>query len=187
LRKTERAQSEVQKELISSSWLDHDLHLVSKASELWDTVQGDAISFGNRFHELMGRVMDRDDLETVIEASIGSGLFKLQERERLESLLKEIVGHSELREHFEPGLEVMNERRIFVKPGETIIPDRLVFRNRSVCIIDYKTGAQDAKHDSQINQYAQVLQKMSYQVTERLLVYVDDPVTVVKIESKIAG
>ena len=79
----------------------------------------------------------------------------------------------------------MNERQIFVSEGISIIPDRLVFRDNRVWIIDYKTGAQDSKHVRQINQYALVMQEMGYDVAERLLVYVNGNVKVIKIDSKI--
>ena len=184
-RMEKRARSLVQKELMSSSWMDHDLHLVSKASELWDTRQGEAITFGNRFHEIMARVHDRDDLEPVIEASIGSGQLESSERERTMELMRSLVEHPELKDQFEPGLEVMNERQIFVSEGVAIIPDRLVFRDNQVWIIDYKTGVQDPKHVQQINQYAYVMQEMGYHVAERLLVYVNGNVKVIKIDSEI--
>ncbi len=180
-----RSHSLTQKELISSSWMDHDLHLVSKASELWETRQGEAITFGNRFHELMAQVHDRNDLEPVVEASIGSGFLESSERERITSVLRSLVEHPELKEQFEPGLEVLNERQIFVSEGIAIIPDRLVFRDHRVWIIDYKTGAEDIKHAEQINHYAQVMRQMGYEVVERLLVYVEGSVKVVKIDSEI--
>ena len=180
-----RSHSLIQKELISSSWMDHDLHLVSKASELWETRQGEAITFGNRFHELMAQVHDGNDLEPVVEASIGSGFLESSEQEHITSVLRSLVEHPELKEQFEPGLEVLNERQIFVSEGIAIIPDRLVFRDHRVWIIDYKTGAEDTKHAEQINYYAQVMQQMGYEVVERLLVYVDASVKVVKIDSEI--
>lgn len=184
-KKQDGTHSLIQKELISSSWMDHDLHLVSKASELWDTRQGEAITFGNRFHELMAQIQDRNDLEPVIEASIGSGFLESSERENISSVLGSLVDHPELKEQFEPGLEVLNERQIFVSEGITVIPDRLVFRDNRVWIIDYKTGGEDVKHAEQINHYAQVMRQMGYEVVERLLVYVNGSVKVVKIDAEI--
>jgi ATP-dependent exoDNAse (exonuclease V) beta subunit len=165
--------------------LDHDLHLVSKASELWGTQQGEAITFGNRFHELMAQVFDRNDLEPVIQASVGSGFLESSEKEHITSILKTLVEHPQLKEQFEPGLAVFNERPVFVSEDSVIIPDRLVFRDRRVWIIDYKTGAEDPKHVEQINHYAKILQQMAYDVQERLLVYVNSTVKVVKIGSEI--
>jgi ATP-dependent exoDNAse (exonuclease V) beta subunit len=182
LKEPGRTHSLIQKELISTSWMDHDLHLVSKASELWDTRQGEAITFGNRFHELMAQVQDRNDLKRVVEASIGSGFLESSEREHITSVLRSLVEHPELREQFDPGLEVLNERQIFVSEGIAIIPDRLVFRGRCVWIIDYKTGAEDPEHVKQINHYAQVMRQMGYEVVECLLVYVNRSVHVVKID-----
>lgn len=182
----ERTHSLIQKELISSSWMDHDLHLVSKASELWDTRQGEAITFGNRFHELMAQVYDRNDLEPVIETSVGSGFLESSEREQISTILRSLVDHPELKEQFKPGLEVLNERQIFVSDDIAVIPDRLVFRGDRVWIIDYKTGGEDPKHLKQINHYAQVMRQMGYEVAERLLVYINISVKVIKIDSEIA-
>ena len=134
--------------------------------------------------ELMALVHDRNDLEPVIEASIGSGFLESSERERTRALLKSLVEHPELKEHFEPGLEVLYERHVFVSVGTTVIPDRLVFRGRRVWIIDYKTGAEEEKHVEQINQYARVMQQMGYEVEERLLIYVEGSVKVVKIDAE---
>ena len=116
---------------------------------------------------------------------MGSGLLEGQERQRTSDLLTALVEHPQLRDHFDPGLEVLNERPIFVSEGISLIPDRLVFRGKEVWIIDYKTGAEDPKHVDQINQYARVLQTMKYEVIERLLVYVNESVKVVKIDAEI--
>ena len=103
----------------------------------------------------------------------------------METMLKDLVMHPELESCFEPGLEVINERPILISEGNAIVPDRLVFRGDKVWIIDYKTGVRDPKHEEQIENYASVLRSMRYQVQEKILVYVDKPVKVIKIESKI--
>ena len=173
--------SQTQEALISSSWMEHELHLVSRASEMWDTRQGEAISFGNRMHELLAQLIDVNDLDTVIEIFLGSGQFDRSEMERVKSLLTQLVQHPDLEAHYEPGLEVLNERQIFVSEGVSIIPDRLVFRDQAVWIIDYKTGGEDPRHVEQISQYAHVLGEMGFSVEEGLLVYLNESVQVVKI------
>ena len=184
-RESDVSEVEVQEELISSSWQEHDLHLVSKASLLWDTDRGQAIGYGNLVHEIMEQIVDRNDLKSVIQAFVNRGLVKDSNREDMETMLKDLVMHPELESCFEPGLEVINERPILISEGNAIVPDRLVFRGDKVWIIDYKTGVRDPKHEEQIENYASVLRSMRYQVQEKILVYVDKPVKVIKIESKI--
>jgi len=62
-----------------------------------------------------------------------------------------------------------------------LIPDRLIFDNNKVTIIDYKTGKPEIKHRHQIEKYALVLQKMNFDVYEKLLVYIDDEIEVIKV------
>ena len=183
-RKTGAAEAGVQKDLISSSWQDHDLHLVSKSSLLWETQRGEAIGFGNLVHELMARIEYRSDLDSVIQASVSSGILGSSEREDMEAMLRELMVHPELRIYFDRGCKVINERPILLSGGNSVIPDRLVIRENKVWILDYKTGAPDPAHGKQINQYANVLESMGYSVQERTLAYLDKPIRVVKIEGQ---
>jgi ATP-dependent exoDNAse (exonuclease V) beta subunit len=183
-RKTGAAHAGVQKDLISSSWQDHDLHLVSKSSLLWDTQRGEAIGFGNLVHELMARIEYRSDLDSVIQAYVSSGVLVSSDREDMEAMLRELMEHPELRTYFDQGCKVINERPILLSGGNSVIPDRLVIRENKVWILDYKTGAPDPAHGKQINQYAHVLESMGYSVQERALAYLDKPIRVVKIEGQ---
>ncbi len=171
-----------QKELISSAWQDHDLHLVSKSSLLWDTQRGAAIGYGNLVHELMARIEYSSDLDSVIQASVSSGFLSSSEREDIEVMLRDLMAHPELKTYFDPGCKVINERPILLSGGNSVIPDRLVIRENKVWILDYKTGAPDSAHREQINQYALVLESMGYMVQEKALAYLDKPIQVIKIE-----
>jgi CRISPR/Cas system-associated exonuclease Cas4 (RecB family) len=55
--------------------------------------------------------------------------------------------------------------------GELLIPDRLVFQDRKVIIIDYKTGKKDIKYLDQLDGYAYVLKQMGYEVDKKILIY----------------
>jgi hypothetical protein len=56
----------------------------------------------------------------------------------------------------------------------------LVFDGKKVTIFDYKTGSPSKSHALQIDNYAQVLQKLNFEVLDKILVYIDDKITVVK-------
>ena len=57
-----------------------------------------------------------------------------------------------------------------------------MFRGREVTVMDYKTGSPDIRHQDQVDHYAAVLAEMQFEVKERILVYVDQEITVIKSE-----
>ena len=67
--------------------------------------------------------------------------------------------------------------------GRTYIPDRLLFSRTSdrVVIIDYKTGKEFDKHESQVIDYANALILMGKRNVEKVLVYTSETIKVVRL------
>ena len=63
-----------------------------------------------------------------------------------------------------------------------VIPDRLIFRNNEVTIIDYKTGKPDKKHRQQILKYAEALKNLNYSIDKKLLVYINEDILVEEVK-----
>jgi len=57
----------------------------------------------------------------------------------------------------------------------------LNFDKNKVTIIDYKTGKPENKHKQQIIGYAAALEKMNFEIGEKLLVYIDNRIEVFSI------
>ncbi|MGI9531855.1 UvrD-helicase domain-containing protein [Lutimonas sp.] len=182
LSKPQRSKSEAvfQEEFISSSWKDHQIHIVANSELLWDQTREEAIGYGNLIHELMEMIIDEEDIESAIERTLRKGLIQEESMAEIRRLVVEIVRHPLLDNYFKKGAKVLTEREILTDSGQLIIPDRLVFEGDKVTIIDYKTGSPNENHKLQIDNYAQVLQKLNYEVANRILVYIDDKITVVK-------
>jgi ATP-dependent exoDNAse (exonuclease V) beta subunit len=185
-RKPPGGNSESQQDFISSSWKEeHQIHIVANSDLMWDTNRAAAIGYGNLVHEIMERIYTVEDVEVVLESFLNKGLVPREVSGELRALLSSIVNHPELRMYFESGPVIINEREILTDTGHTIIPDRLVINGKKAVVIDYKTGNQDPGHLLQIENYALVLQKLNYVVTEKILVYINQGVTVVKSASKL--
>ena len=167
-------------EFISSSWKDHQIHIVANSELLWDTERIQAIGYGNLIHEMMADIKTKEDVEQTIERYINKGLIANSERNNIRNLILNIVCHPLLKAYFEPGLLIINEREILTESGQVVIPDRLVIEKKKVTILDYKTGNPSKNHELQINNYALVLQKMNFEVLEKILVYIDEEITVIK-------
>ena len=54
-------------------------------------------------------------------------------------------------------------------------------RNNEFVIIDYKTGAFDKKHEQQLITYADIIETMALKVEKKILVYINDEITVKEI------
>jgi len=163
---------------ISSSRLDHNLSVLTKAGYLWDTDQKEAIEKGNLMHLILSKILYKRDVDIVFKDFVSDGTLNKEQEKELKPLLSNLVTISELSVYFEEDFGVYNERAILSKNGNLLIPDRIVFKGKVATIIDYKTGAFDRKHEEQVNTYAYVLQEMNYEVDKKLLVYLDDKITI---------
>lgn len=171
---------ETQSGFISSSWKDHQIHIVANSELLWDSDRKEAISYGNLIHEMMAEINTEADVEKTLEHFLNKGLIANSELDHVRKMISNIVSHPLLKNYFQPGLLIINEREIITESREVVIPDRLVIEEQKVTIIDYKTGKPGKNHQLQIDNYAVVLQKMGFKVLDRILVYIDEKIIVIK-------
>ncbi|WP_426431991.1 UvrD-helicase domain-containing protein [Winogradskyella sp. HB-48] len=168
--------------LISVPKEDHNLRIVTKAGQLWDTKQGKAIERGNLVHLLLSKITTQDDVDFAIDDLLVSGDITINDKENLRTTVTEIIHHPKISHYFHDIHKAYNERDIVTPTGELLRPDRLNISSKNeVTIIDYKTGEQKTSHSSQLNSYASILKAMDYHVTHKFLVYINESVEVVEV------
>jgi ATP-dependent exoDNAse (exonuclease V) beta subunit len=172
--------AETQTDFISSSWKDHQINIVANSAMLWDSKRGSAIGYGNLIHEMMSHIYSESDVDKTIEGFINKGLLPRAQMADGIKTINSIVLHPELKAYFDPEKKVFTEREILSDSGQILIPDRLVFQGNGVVVIDYKTGLTNSEHQRQIDAYARVLEKLKYEVMEKVLVYIDKEITIIK-------
>ena len=158
-------------DFISHSPQQHHLKVVHKDASLWDTEAEERIITGTIIHDAMERIKYLSDLSILKDEIESLEALPPDQLISLFEMIENIVFHPLLTSYFNPSVKVVNERDIITKNGRVLRPDRLVFADRSVTIIDYKTGVASPKHQVQINQYADALIEMGFSVSEKLLVY----------------
>lgn len=176
--------SKIHEKFISTPWQDHNLVLLASSSKLWDTTQGQAIGFGNLFHEVLSKIFTKEDVEKVVMQCLEQGVLKQSEFKSLVDKINVVVTHPKLNKYFSKEVIVYNEREIVDIDNQIIIPDRLVFIKTAVTIIDYKTGNKSPEHKQQLLKYEQVLKSMSFKVDKKLLVYINyinDKIDIVEV------
>jgi len=173
--------AETHQKFISTSWQEHNVVLLASASKLWNTAQGEAIDYGNLFHEILSKIFTKNDVAPILNQYHQQGFIDDEQKKYMFQRINEIVTHPELRSFYAKDVIIYNEREIVDVDNQIVIPDRLVFKDDKVTIIDYKTGVASNNHKQQLLKYAQVLQSMNFTVHYKLLVYINDNIEVVKV------
>jgi ATP-dependent exoDNAse (exonuclease V) beta subunit len=76
---------------------------------------------------------------------------------------------------------VFNEEDILVPNTSFVRPDRVVKLSEGWIIIDYKTGKYRSRHEDQLRQYEEILNRFETKVFKKFLVYIDDEIEVINI------
>jgi ATP-dependent exoDNAse (exonuclease V) beta subunit len=180
--KQEISQTEVHQKFISTPWQEHNVVLLASASKLWDTTQGEAINFGNLFHEMLAKITTKNDVDKVVEQYQQQGFIDRAKSLIIKKTINAVVMHPKLENYFSKDVIIYNEREIVDVDNQVIIPDRLVFTDKKeVVIIDYKTGNPSKEHHQQLLKYERVLKSMNFKIDKKILIYLNDEIDVVEV------
>lgn len=146
-----------------------------QAPLVWDIENPETSgAHGTLIHTILAKINTKNDLDKVLTSFQHKGLIAEDElpkiRIELENVFK-IKGVNELFSDFD---ELKNERSILLPSGESYQPDRVVVKNNSTYLVDYKTGEQNQKHVEQIKNYKSLLTQMGYPNVNAYLLYVKE-------------
>ena len=183
----EQSNEESPKEMVtipflSSSKESHNIRTITKAGFLWNEERQSAITYGNLVHELMAKIIDREDLDHAVSEAVFEGIIATEEKEAVSAVLSSVVNHPELLSYFSQVNTVYNERQILSADGTVHIPDRIeILPEGDAIIMDYKTGIPSETHAYQIQQYADLLSEMDIAIKHLFLIYINKDVTIIKV------
>ena len=169
------------RDFISTSWQEHDITIASTAISEGEFKQHEAISYGNLVHEILAKVISKNDVEPVFQQYLFRGILKKEQLEELKQLVYSIVENPALHMFYEPDNKVITERELINEGKEIFIPDRLVFEGNRVTVIDYKTGRQEEKYISQIEQYAKLLIAMGFEINKKIIIYLQEEICIIDL------
>ena len=141
----------------------------------------EAILFGNKIHDILSNIKVATDVDVALETYITQHNIGLSEKEQLKQTLSKVVNNSQLQHYFSDGLTIKNEAEILTEDNVVLRPDRMIIKENSVTIIDYKTGVPSHHHEVQLNSYAHAIQRMGYQIKEKLLVYINEEIKTIAV------
>jgi ATP-dependent exoDNAse (exonuclease V) beta subunit len=163
---------------ISTHWQKH-LWFQIYSGENEETTQ--ARSRGILIHDLLGEIVSEEDIVPLVLNAVEKGLFRSDEIEYYNDLLYKVTSHAALKPYYKKGMIVFNEQDILVPNASFVRPDRVVKSSEGWIIIDYKTGKYHPKHEDQLRQYEEILNRFETKVYKKYLVYIDNEIEVKNI------
>ncbi len=139
------------------------------------TGEGEAVANARHngvvLHDILSRVTVPSDLESSVEVAVRQGDLEPDKKEEVISLLsKRIESHPE----WFPleGARILNETSLIDTDGREWRPDRIVIKDGSVTVIDYKFGEKESRYKAQVNRYAGIYRRLGYQNVSTAIWYV---------------
>jgi ATP-dependent exoDNAse (exonuclease V) beta subunit len=176
-KREESAKTIHQEHYYSSPTRSEVVNIVTKSGSLWDSLQEKAINKGLLVHNILSEIDTSEELATALEKFSEEEKLPGSQVEELEQLLSEVISHPKLARYFSASDIVYRERDIISPNGEILRPDRLNCNQNKVTVIDYKTGSVQPAHKAQMEQYATVLSQMGFEVSDKILVYINNEVS----------
>ncbi|MCT4628425.1 3'-5' exonuclease, partial [Winogradskyella sp.] len=168
--------------LISVPKEDHNLKIITKSGQLWDTKQEKAIERGNLVHLILSKIKTHQDVDFAFNNLLASGDITSANEKELRHIVNSVIQHNKLSPYFTNEYQTYNERDIITQSGQLLRPDRININSKNeVVILDYKTGEQKASYKLQLGTYATIIENMHYKIKHKYIVYINDSVEVVEI------
>jgi ATP-dependent exoDNAse (exonuclease V) beta subunit len=157
------------------------IKIAQRESLMWGTNRLKAIEFGNVMHEILSFIITKEDIPLAIMKAVEEGLITRVQQDEVEASLKAVVLHPDLADFYSEGSVVFKEQSIIRRGMQNIKPDRVTIRGNAAYLLDYKTGAHQAKYERQLNEYKAAIEEMGYSVAKKTLVYIGEAIEVVNL------
>jgi len=125
-------------------------------------------------HKLLSYIIKADNLENALNKGLIEGLINQTEKEDYRKLLNAVINSKETKEWFEDKWEVKPESDILTKEGKVLRPDRVMLKDDTAILVDYKTGKEETDHGEQLDEYGTILGQMGYKKVEKYILYIND-------------
>ena len=160
--------SEEKVKRINNYYVNTSLDLLKYVSDKDDSIYDededpDPRSQGNVLHYIMSKIRIPEDLHNAVLSAKVRGLINPDQAEKYEHQLKYMLEKTEMRQWFDPSLEIINECPILSgKERINYRPDRVIIKpDNEIVVIDYKFGIVNAsKYSDQVKNYVDLLQRV---------------------------
>lgn len=152
--------------------------IVTTTPSLWSMERNESLQWGTLVHEILADVNSIKDVENAIDRASRRGDIMEGDINGVKAILTDILKHPKLSKFYQEKSIGLNETELLDTNGKSYRPDRLVFDDNQIAIIDYKTGSFRQEHGEQLRKYEHLLQKIDpdHVVAQKILVYIGDKI-----------
>jgi ATP-dependent helicase/nuclease subunit A len=141
---------------------------------LFDNDRSVAIRIGQQVHAVLEKTQTQTDVPNVIRKLQLKGIVNQDDIPTIEQRLHQVFNLPEVQMWFGDGWDKILCERTVMNNSRKKIPDRVMLKGKQAVIVDYKTGEKKDSYFTQVNDYAQILESMGYQVTQKYLLYINE-------------
>lgn len=165
--------------MISSPWQGR-IKIARRAPVYWSTDQSkNKQAWGTLIHDTLAAIRTQDEIAAIVSKQAETNLLSEEETALLHQRVFSTINHDLLKKYFTSTTELKPEAGILTPVGDVFRPDRVIFNENETVIMEFKTGfPEPEKHRKQLDNYGNLLQQMGYADIKKLLVYIDETVTV---------
>jgi ATP-dependent exoDNAse (exonuclease V) beta subunit len=139
---------------------------------------------GTIIHKGLSYIETEKDIEKSIQSLVSEGLISESEKEDVRLLFEKVCQHKDLKFAFESHIINYNEKELINGEKNILKPDRVVFEENIISVIDYKTGEEHPEHQEQINRYKETIQEIDSREINTLLVYINEENLSITVKNK---
>lgn len=166
-----KSENAVELEFISHSWESR----LQIAIDLSDTnlKNSESRTYGLILHELLSKISSIEDIGSVLGQEELNGSINQDERKQFEQKLNSLLTNKAIAPFFQVNQKSKREVSIVSQGGKVLRPDRLVFLDHELAVIDFKTGTPLPEHEEQLLNYKSVLNTLSRQEVNAYIIYTE--------------
>lgn len=173
-RKAEIVEENYFPEFISTDWHER-LSISLEAPAEWGENEAlSSLQYGTMMHKIFSEIENVSDIKEVLSNFNNQGFISKDESERFERELQELMRDEKIGRFFQEGSKVKMEVDIITPEGKTFRPDRVVFHQDRIEVVDFKSGAKETKHEEQIRNYAALISQIEDKPTSAYLIYLNN-------------
>ena len=156
---------------IKNNWKEKNSSKKTNSRKYKISEQSRDIEWGKILHLALSKIDCKEDINKVTETFLRNKDCDKAQYEKLKEQLPLLINNDRISKYINTDWEVKNEKEILLTSGKTYIPDKLIYKNNDIILIDYKTGEKKEEDKKQISNYADTLKVMGYNVIKTELIY----------------
>ena len=124
-------------------------------------------------HELFSQIYTLEDISPAIDSLYYQGKISKNEMEVIRKALSSLFSDIQVNGWFSGEWKVLNERDILLGSQANKRPDRVLIKEKSAIVIDFKFGEKELnEYNRQVKEYGELIRQMGFEKVETYLWYI---------------